>query len=441
MTVRARRVLRDAPVARLRTRRHPAAEAFPDVASYDDLYERADSFDELYDAIVEDLADLARRSGDGEVVYAVPGSALVAERTVELLRERDDLTVVVEPAVSVIDVACAARGVDPMAVQLRVIDALAPGERVRGPGPLLVLQTYAPAVLAAFADRLDAETPVTVLHHLGLDDEVVTTLAARRLATFAADHLTSLWIDEVRGPGESLDELVSITHRLRRECPWDREQTHESLTRHLLEEAYEAIEALDALAGDSSGAARAHVAEELGDVLFQVVLHAELGDEEDAFDLTSIIDGLRAKLIARHPHVFGDVDVADADDVARRWEVLKSAEKGRASAVDGVTWQLPALALYDQLLGAAARSGLTSDAPPAREVVRDALDALVGASTSGAPSPGPGGDAAWGDLVGAVARLAHESGVDLEGALRARARELARAVRDHESQGASTTQG
>ncbi|EQD45757.1 tetrapyrrole methylase family protein, partial [mine drainage metagenome] len=151
-----------------------------------DLYERADTFDELYDAIVADLVDLARRAGGGEVVYAVPGSALVAERTVALLRERDDLTVVIEPAVSVIDVACAARGVDPMAAQLRVIDALAPGDRVRGPGPLLVLQPYAPEVLAAFADRLEPDTPVTVLHHLGLADEVVTTLAARRLATFAA---------------------------------------------------------------------------------------------------------------------------------------------------------------------------------------------------------------------------------------------------------------
>ncbi len=441
MTVRARQMLREAPVARLRTRRHPAAEAFPDVESYDDLYERADTFDELYDAIVADLVDLARRAGGGEVVYAVPGSALVAERTVALLRERDDLTVVIEPAVSVIDVACAARGVDPMAAQLRVIDALAPGDRVRGPGPLLVLQPYAPEVLAAFADRLEPDTPVTVLHHLGLADEVVTTLAARRLATFAADHLTSLWIDEVRDPGESLDELVSVTRRLRRECPWDREQTHESLTRHLLEEAYEAIEALDALAGDSSDAARDHVAEELGDVLFQVVLHAELGDEEDAFDLTSIIDGLRAKLIARHPHVFGDVDVVDADDVARRWEVLKSVEKGRASAVDGVTWQLPALALFAQLLDAATRAGLVVDAAPAREVARAALDALADGASRPATVDRPGDDAAWGDLVSAVARLAHESGVDLEGALRARAREVAVAVRDHEASGPPAAQG
>ncbi len=438
MTVRARRLLLEAPVARLRTRRHPAADAFPDVESYDDLYERARSFDELYDAIVADLVELARGSSSGEVVYAVPGSALVAERTVVLLRERDDLTVVVEPAVSVIDLACAARGVDPMAVQLRVIDALAPGERVRGPGPLLVLQTYAPEVLAAFADRLDPETSVTVLHHLGQGDEVVTTLTARRLATFAADHLTSLWIDEVRGPGESLDELVSITRRLRRECPWDREQTHESLTRHLLEESYEAIEALDDLAADPSEATRSHVAEELGDVLFQVVLHAELGDEEDAFDLTSIIDGLCAKLIARHPHVFGGVDVVDAEDVARRWEVLKSAEKGRTSAVDGVTWRLPALTLYDQILDAASRAGVVSaDATSVRDAARGSLEAL--SSREGSSDA----DVGWGDLLDAVARLAHESGVDLEGALRARARALAHDVREHESEsnGGSTGQG
>ena len=432
MTVRARRVLRDAPVARLRTRRHPAAEAFPDVASYDDLYERADSFDELYDAIVEDLADLARRSGDGEVVYAVPGSALVAERTVELLRERDDLTVVVEPAVSVIDVACAARGVDPMAVQLRVIDALAPGERVRGPGPLLVLQTYAPAVLAAFADRLDAETPVTVLHHLGLDDEVVTTLAARRLATFAADHLTSLWIDEVRGPGESLDELVSITHRLRRECPWDREQTHESLMPYLVEETYEAVETIEA--ADLAG-----LREELGDVLLQVMFHARIASERtdgSGFDIDDVASGIAAKLIRRHPHVFGAASVSGAEEVSQNWETIKAAERAAAaaeraarmgadgptqvaSALDGVPLGQPALPLAAQLLGRATRAG----APAAPAALADLADLA---------DLGPDGTGEVSDLGAGLFALvvrARETGQDPELELRRAARRYRDRVR------------
>ena len=139
---------------RLRTRVHPAAEAFVDVASYDDLYERAESFEALYDAIVADLIDLAKSAPGGEVVYAVPGSPVVAERTVELLMARDDVATVVEPAVSVIDVVCCALGRDPMASGLRVIDALATTEPFRGPGPLLVLQTYSSAILASVADRL-----------------------------------------------------------------------------------------------------------------------------------------------------------------------------------------------------------------------------------------------------------------------------------------------
>ena len=154
LTRRTFDLLRDAPVVRLRTRVHPAAAAFPDPASYDDLYERAASFDELYDAIVADLIELAREAPGGEVVYAVPGSPVVAERTVELLVASSDVTTVLEPAVSVIDVACAALGRDPMASGLRVVDALANVEALRGPGPLLVLQTYSSAILASVADRL-----------------------------------------------------------------------------------------------------------------------------------------------------------------------------------------------------------------------------------------------------------------------------------------------
>jgi tetrapyrrole methylase family protein/MazG family protein len=130
------------PVVRLRTRVHPAAAALIDVLSYDQWYDEASSFDELYERIANDLCQLATSSPNGEVVYAVPGSPVVAERTVELLRARAEFDVVCEPAVSVIDVACAALGVDPVGRGLRILDALDSTEPFRGPGPLLVLQTY-----------------------------------------------------------------------------------------------------------------------------------------------------------------------------------------------------------------------------------------------------------------------------------------------------------
>src|ERR1019366_822185 len=325
--------LRDAAVARLRTNVHPGADEFA-IESYDQWYESADSFEQLYARIVDDLVQLAHTSPTLEVVYAVPGSPLVAEHTVELLRERADVDVICEPAVSVIDVACAALGVDPMAAGLRVLDALDSIEPFRGPGPLLILQTYAPEVLATVADRLPGDTPVDVLHHLGLDDERIVHLNARDLASFTdADHLTSLYVAGLRTAGEAMDDLVSFTRRLRAECPWDQEQTHASLTKYLVEEAYEALDALTNLAtmidaGDEDDVLVAHAEEELGDLLFQVLFHAELGDEEGRFTLATIADAERDKLTGRHPHVFGDVVVNNADEVAERWEELKKAEKG-----------------------------------------------------------------------------------------------------------------
>ena len=347
--------LRGARVARLRTKVHPAAEDF-DVPSYDEWYESATSFEELYEHIVDDLVDLALASPDAEVVYAVPGSPVVAERTVELLRERREIELVVEPAVSVIDVACVALGVDPMARGLRVLDALESTEPFRGPGPLLVLQTYAPEVLATVADRLAPETPVDVLHHLGLDDELIVRLPARQLASFAqADHLTSLYVEGLRGAGEAMDDLVSLTKDLRAHCPWDQEQTHRSLSRYLVEESYEALDAVNALAdmieaGEEDEALVAHAEEELGDLLFQVLFHGELGDEEGRFTLATIADTQRSKLIGRHPHVFAGLEVDGARDVENRWEQWKEAERSRESVLDGVAWQQPALLLHAKVL-------------------------------------------------------------------------------------------
>lgn len=440
LTVRTLGLLEGAPVARLRTRRHPSAARFAGLASYDDLYDEATSFEELYEAIVEDLVALARTSPNAEVVFAVPGSPLVAERTVELLRQRDEVDLVVEPAVSVIDAACASLGRDPMSEGLRLVDALSGEGRLRGPGPLLVFQAYSPAVLASVADRLAPDARVIVLHHVGLDDEAIVELEAVRLATFErADHLTSLWVEPFRDAGVAVGDLVEVTRRLRAQCPWDQEQTHASLTRHLLEEAYEALDALEAYVrlpeGDEGLAAAAeHVREELGDVLFQVAFHAELADEEGRFDLTDVADALREKLIGRHPHVFGDVDVRDADDVASRWETLKRDEKGRTSVTDGVAWQLPALTLYTKLLRKAVLvdAGVESGV----ESLRRAIESLRTLSLEDAPAMDAHSSSdvarAWGDALAAIVAAARHAGVDLEGVLRERAFELRDAIREIE---------
>ena len=441
LSERTRRLLDESPVARLRTRVHPAAKAFPDVASYDALYDQASSFDDLYRDIADDLVRLASESPTQEVVYAVPGSPVVAERTVELLGLSNEVTVIREPAVSVIDVACSALGRDPMASGLRIVDALASVESFRGPGPLLVLQTYSSEILALVADRLAPETVVTVLHHLGLRDETIVELTAEALTSFdAVDHLTSLWIDALRTTGEAMDDLVSFMKRLRLECPWDQEQTHASLTRHLLEEAYETLDALETFVrslaqGTVNADDAAHVEEELGDLLFQIVFHAELGDEEDLFNLATIADGVRDKLTGRHPHVFGDVRVSDSNEVAARWEVWKRNEKGRDSITDGIAWQLPALTLYTKLLRkmATVDLGVTS-AEVARERALVAIRSLtLEGSVADDASSSSDVSSRWGDALSALVQCAQWSGVDLEGVLRERATRLRDDIRSAES--------
>lgn len=437
-SVRTLDLIRSAGQVRLRTRVHPGASDMHDVTSYDQWYEEAESFEELYAKIAEDLVALAL-AGD-EVLYVVPGSPNVAERTVELLLERDDVRVICEPALSVIDVVCARLARDPMAVGLRVVDALSSIEPFRGPGPLLILQTYSPEVLASVADRLASDTVVTVLHHVGLDDEEIVSLEANRLTTFVkADHLTSLWVEGFRGAGEASEDLVSFMRQLRAQCPWDQEQTHESLTRHLLEEAYEALDALENMVhleknGELSDESIAHVEEELGDLLFQIVFHAELGDEEGRFNFATIADAVRDKLTSRHPHVFGDVSVRDAEEVASRWEVLKKKEKGRESVTDGIAWQLPALSLYAKLLAKARQvDGLAISVDDSRERLRAALARLEFVREGSGVESTHEDAASWGDALTAMIEIAQSSGVDLETIVRERALELRDEIRAREA--------
>ena len=412
MTESARRAL-EGPVVRLRTRRHPAVEG-REFESYDALYDVAESFDELYEQIVADLVDLAHRHG--EVVYAVPGSPVVAESTVERLRQHSDVELLVEPAVSVLDVASVALGIDPMAKGIRLVDALA-DEFPSGPGPWLILQTYSPAVMAHLADVLGPSTPVTLVHHAGLGDEEIRLTTAGRLSEGPVDHLTSVYVTHRPSVGQGVEDLVALARRLRAECPWDQEQTHGSLVRHLVEETYEALEALENFAaaeasGEVDEVSRAHVVEELGDVLYQIVFHCELGDETGSFSLLDVVEALEGKLISRHPHVFGDEEVASAAEVEARWEEWKAVEKSRESVTDGVPFSLPALALIQKLqrrgasVGLAPASGTplsSADLPVSAEDLADALEALVERGAS--------------------------AGLDVEGVLRERARVVRETIR------------
>ncbi len=450
-------LLEGAATVVLRTTRHPAAVALPGAASFDHHYESSDTFDEVYRAIVADLVDAALAGGP--VVYAVPGSPTVAERTVALLADEPrvrsgEVVVTVHPSVSFLDLAFARLGVDPVAAGVRIVDAEsfavdAAGER----GPLLVAQCWSREVLSEVKLSVESppDEPVTVLHHLGLPDERTWELAWDEMdRSFEPDHLTSLWIPRMAAPVAaelvSLDELV---HTLRDRCPWDRAQTHASLGRHLLEESYEVLEAIDALAavdaagdngpyptraatagdgGSHDGEAKAvgDLEEELGDLLFQVYFHATLAAEEGRFTLADVARGVHDKLVSRHPHVFGDVTAETPDAVASNWEALKKVEKGRASVTEGIPGALPALALAAKLQRKAAAIGMVLPGL-ADDALRVAVtvEALSAGGADADVADGEGGARhraeAVGELLFAAVGLARAMGVDPETALLSRA--------------------
>ncbi len=431
----ARALLLEAETAFLRTARHPAAAALAGVPTFDHHYEGAGSFEEVYERIVGDLVTAAQvlATTGRSVVYAVPGSPLVAERTVELLRADPRVDVTVVPAMSFLDLVWARLGVDPVAAGARLVDGTRFAEQAAGQrGPLLVAQCWSPAVLSevklAIGDAMEDSATATVLHHLGLPDEVVVTVPWHALdRAVAADHLTTVWLP-ASGPAVAaemvaLDELV---RRLRADCPWDRDQTHTSLARHLLEESYEVLEAIESLtraqatANALAGAAAA-LEEELGDLLFLVCIHARLAAEEGWFTLADVARGVHDKLVARHPHVFGDVMAGDAATVVSNWELIKKQEKGRDSVTDGIPAALPALALAATLQrkAAAAVPGL-ADAP--LESVRASAAAGVAglrAQLAGEEPAGPSRSDAAGELLWAVTDLVRRAGVEPEDALRA----------------------
>jgi tetrapyrrole methylase family protein/MazG family protein len=359
LTTSAVEAVASIPNRYLRTTRHPAAVAVTGAHSFDAVYESAASLDDVYAGIVDALAEAAAEHGT--VLYAVPGSPLVAERTVELLRADDRVEVRMVPAMSFLDLAWAALGIDPVAEGVRTVDGRrfaveAAGER----GPLLVAQCDTRQVLSDIKLTVDDDLgPVTVLQRLGLPDESVTSVAWSDLdKEVEPDHLTSIYLPAGAPPvAREVARFAELVRTLRARCPWDREQTHRTLTRHLLEETYEVLEAIEAL-DEESGQGFDHLEEELGDLLFQVVFHATLGAEEGWFTLADVARGIHDKLVHRHPHVFAGVQADTPAEVITNWEQIKRDEKGRSSIMDGIGDGLPSLLYAHKVQRKAASVGL-----------------------------------------------------------------------------------
>jgi tetrapyrrole methylase family protein / MazG family protein len=410
----------------VRTSRHPAVA---DLAaegivfeSFDALYEEAASREDVYAGIAEAL--LAAAAGGEEVAYAVPGSPTLGERSVALLRRAvPDLQIV--PGLSFAELAWARLGIDPLE-GARVADGQAMPSALPE-GPLLVGHCHSRLVLSdvklALLERLAPGTPVTVLQRLGLPDEAVFEVPLEDLdRAVEPDHLTSVFTTlGPGGPGAAWEGLVALIERLRAPggCPWDAEQTHHSLARHLLEEAYEVFEAIEALPPDAPGGdepvpegAWEALEEELGDLACQVVFHATFAREAGAFTITDVARGIHDKLVRRHPHVFGEVKVSGADQVVANWERIKAAEKGKTSLMDEVPSALPSLLYAHKLYRQAGSVGLDfgtveEAADRAREELVSVVEAVPGEL-----------EARLGEALAALVYLARAGGVDAESALR-----------------------
>ncbi len=369
LSLESLRLLKSKSKVVLRTARHPLVERLQaegiDFGSCDDLYEGGSSFAEVYDAVCQRLLQAAARE---DIVYAVPGSPMVAEETVRLLRQQAPAAGVeleIKPAMSFLDVAYTALGLDPSA-GLCIADAQDEKALARaGSYPLLLTQLYSRLVASdcklALMEALPDEAKVFYLYHLGLPEAECRALPLYELDRQQnIDHLTSLYVPPLAQAekfqvktGADIRPLAEVMAALRAPegCPWDREQTFASIRSNLIEEAYEYIEAVDAEDADN-------MEEELGDVLMQVVFHAQMAEEAGLFDLQSVIDRVTEKLIHRHPHVFGTAKVANSSEVLVNWDAIKQQEKQeRHSALDGVAKGLPALLRAYKVQGKAAKVG------------------------------------------------------------------------------------
>ena len=407
------------------------------IVSFDSFYEESSDWSVLYQNIAEEVCNLAAQQ---PLIYAVPGHPLIGESSVQLVlrlaRERNLSTAIVA-GLSFIEPVCTAVGLDPFDAGTQLVDAtllaaLRPDEiagKVVPTIPLLVTQLYnrrlASDVKLALSECYPDEWPVKLVRAAGVvseghdDDESVIELPLYELdRNTYANHLSTLYVPSIDAM-QSLrlpETLRYLIMRLRRDpdgCPWDRAQTHQTLTPYVIEEAYEVVEALEENNMDK-------LAEELGDLLLQVYLHSEIARQADEFTLGDVYEHINAKMIRRHPHIFGDVEVSGANQVVQNWEAIKREERIKAgkdvqqeSILDGVPQASPALIIAQEYQKRAGKVGF--DYETVEDVyikLEEELQELREADTSEHQLE------EMGDVLYMIARLARAYKIDAEEALR-----------------------
>ena len=383
LTIGTLEILKGGKKIYLRTEKHPTVDYLKSICiqfeTYDDRYEEYNNFDDVYRAIAEDLMEKHQTYGD--IIYGVPGHPLVAESSVKLLIEqcaKENIDIEILPAVSFIDAVIESLKLDPIE-GLKIIDAFDIKNQVLDKRVgILITQVYNKFIAS--------EVKLALLEYYNEDSEIYFVRAAgvkglestRKINLYELDrqedidYLTSIYIPKELEATKDFHDLLQVMNTLRDEdgCAWDREQTHESLKKYLIEECYEVLEAIDMNDEDK-------IIEELGDVLLQVIFHAQIGKEEGYFNINDIIKGVTNKMINRHPHIFKNVESKNSQQVLESWENLKSQEKGYDSYTDTlkhVPKNLPGLMRADKVQQKAAKVGFDWECvEPAMEKVLEEL--------------------------------------------------------------------
>ncbi|CAI6085956.1 hypothetical protein PAECIP112173_04818 [Paenibacillus sp. JJ-100] len=429
--------MKNASTLYVRTLDHPALNDLQqeglEMTSFDSIYEEKSSFPEVYDEIAKQLIEAARSgASDTEIVYAVPGHPMVAEASVRLLKEQcpeQGISLRIMGGESFLDEAFIRLGFDPIeGFQLLDASSLSP-ELVQPQLHTLIGQVYdgftASDVKLCLMEVYPDDYPVVVGHALGVQgQEVIHKVPLHELdRTPGYGNLSLIYVpkntdDALRRRSFArLHEIVNIL-RSPGGCPWDQEQTHQSIRKNLIEETYEVIETIDEDDPD-------HMKEELGDLLLQIMLHAQMEEEVGTFNVYDVIEGLNDKLIFRHPHVFGDNQAEDATEALQNWEQMKAEEKKRkgqdmhkASVLDGIPRDLPALMKGYKLQKKAAKVGFDwDDVEGVFDKIEEELAELKEAVQQGHDDEAR--KLELGDVLFATANVARFIGTDPEEALAA----------------------
>jgi tetrapyrrole methylase family protein / MazG family protein len=414
-------ILATAPAVYLRTGRHPAvADLPPDVTrhTFDHLYETADSFATVYQTIIQELLQEARQ---GDIIYAVPGHPYVGEATVTGLVEAAHaagIPVTIVDGLSFVEPTLAAAQVDALD-GLQIFDAIEMAAYHYPPlnpdNPVLLGQVYSRLIASELKLALMAiypdDHPTQLIHAAGNEAQLVEQLPLYTIdRSQQIDHLTSLYLPRLPQASAltALAETVAVL-RSPEGCPWDREQTPQSMRAGLLEEAMEVLTALDE--GDADA-----LREELGDLLLHIVMQAQMASEADEFKLADVVAGIETKLKRRHPHVWGDWEVSGTGEVLRNWDQIKQAEKGEerpSSLLSNVPELLPALAQSQKIQNKVGKIGF--DWPDVSGVWDKLTEEIAELRAATTPEERA---AELGDVLFVLVNLARWLGVDAESSLR-----------------------